>query len=455
MPEELDSGLSWRAGSGLVIAMLPIQLLMLIACTQAASLASETEMQALVAFYDLTGGSSSWRNTTGWLDDSTHHCDWHGVQCSSGTVTGISLTSNGLIGTLPDQLFALTQLTACCGALNGISGTIGQRLSVLNKMRYLQLSENALSGTMPAISSLTGLKGLWLDSMPISGTIPDQISSEFWMMIMPNRISGTIPDQITSLTLLVSLALGKGNAADFAATPLPWQSVENYQMPRTLSGTLPNTLSKLTALRYLNLFNNSISGTVVDFMGCKDMSVFRSNDNAISGTLGRVGSLQSMKNLDLFSNLVSGTLGQIGSGMQSLQLFNNSISGSIESMPDTLQYLVLHRNKLTGVLPSLQNLSALTVVMLFDNELTGKLQLPDLKSRLVTVAEIENATCDVDCDYIKAVESPVVLVQNNRLSCSIKANYTGAVNSKHSLVLPGIFRLLLLNREWSGVSHCR
>ena len=67
------------------------------------------ERAALVALHGAAGGAS-WTNK--WDLSSADHCSWYGVTCgSSGEVTRLELRSNGLKGTLPAELSALTSLT--------------------------------------------------------------------------------------------------------------------------------------------------------------------------------------------------------------------------------------------------------------------------------------------------------------------------------------------------------
>jgi hypothetical protein len=55
------------------------------------------ECSALKDIYENTGGSN-WTNKTGW-GTSASACSWHGVTCTSGHVTSISLGNNNLTGT--------------------------------------------------------------------------------------------------------------------------------------------------------------------------------------------------------------------------------------------------------------------------------------------------------------------------------------------------------------------
>jgi hypothetical protein len=63
---------------------------------------SNPEQSALIEFF-VSAKGREWTVSTGWLDPSVDHCDWHGVECgdtSGGKVVKLELSSNGLSGTL-------------------------------------------------------------------------------------------------------------------------------------------------------------------------------------------------------------------------------------------------------------------------------------------------------------------------------------------------------------------
>jgi hypothetical protein len=86
-----------------------------------------------------TGAPLPWHVQTHWLS-SYPVCLWHGVQCHEEDntlerVQSLNLTSNGLGGTLPDEL-SLLQLD----------------------IHFLDLSDNTIEGTIP--ESLSNLRNL-------------------------------------------------------------------------------------------------------------------------------------------------------------------------------------------------------------------------------------------------------------------------------------------------------
>jgi len=97
------------------------------------------ERNILELFYHGTGGSS-WKNSAGWLDDD-NYCTWYGITCADGgTVESISLASNNLVGTPPEEIFGLRGL------------------------KTLWLYSNPLTFSFAGIGKALNLKALRLDS---------------------------------------------------------------------------------------------------------------------------------------------------------------------------------------------------------------------------------------------------------------------------------------------------
>ena len=73
---------------------------------------SMPERSALIEFYVSSKGRE-WTVSTGWLDPSVDHCDWHGVECddaSGGKIVKLELPSNGLSGTMTPRIADLRHL---------------------------------------------------------------------------------------------------------------------------------------------------------------------------------------------------------------------------------------------------------------------------------------------------------------------------------------------------------
>ena len=109
---------------------------------------ASTDREALVSLYQATDGGS-WLENNNWLTDAPLDT-WHGVTTnSSGRVTALELTQNGLTGTVPAELSTLINLNELNLAENELTGTIPVALGTLANLKELNLSENELTGTIP------------------------------------------------------------------------------------------------------------------------------------------------------------------------------------------------------------------------------------------------------------------------------------------------------------------
>lgn len=122
-------------------------------CSRVTTIPPE-ECQALLAFYEATGGPgwsvntlpspSQWRR----YNDP---CTWYGVTCTLGRVTGLDLSGSELSGEVPANIDSLRYLTS------------------------LDLSDNALTGSIEFITKLENLTSVNLRGNKFSGDIPPSL----------------------------------------------------------------------------------------------------------------------------------------------------------------------------------------------------------------------------------------------------------------------------------------
>ena len=140
-----------------------------------------------------------WHHRTGWMTH-THVCEWYGVQCHrSGRVIAIHLSKNHLSGSIPRELWALSEL------------------------QHLDLSHNELQKQMPAV--------LWKPT-----GWPDLTTLD----LSHNRLTGQLPDDIGGFEQLENITLA-GNL---------------------FTGELPKSIAKLTSLKVLDLQGNNFTGPI-------------------------------------------------------------------------------------------------------------------------------------------------------------------------------------------------
>lgn len=109
--------------------------------------------------YKSTGGPQ-WKVSTGWGTDSDY-CTWYGVTCvytNHNITTHIRLAQNNLVGTIPDNIGDLADLKVIDLSGNAISGTIPESLSKLFFIiKCVQLPHTHSSPLPRAFTLLTDL----------------------------------------------------------------------------------------------------------------------------------------------------------------------------------------------------------------------------------------------------------------------------------------------------------
>jgi Leucine-rich repeat (LRR) protein len=156
-----------------------------------------------------------------------HECKWNNVICgcelpssntrlcdaaTARTVVALQLKDIGVHGRIPDDLSLLTELITIDLTSNALEGTIppswGDQLTLL---RRLNLRDNHLTGTIPSsLGALTGLTALALSSNKLNGTIPSSLgalTSLRRLNLQHNELTGLIPSSLTALPALSALYL--------------------------------------------------------------------------------------------------------------------------------------------------------------------------------------------------------------------------------------------------------
>ncbi len=285
---------------------------------------------AMVDFYNATNGPN-WTTKTNWLT-SCSPCDWYGVTCGMGErVAEIRLSNNGLSGSLPSSLSALSLFVL---ELNGnkLSGSVPAPVGKLTNLQLLSLSNNQLSGPIPTqLANMGQLEDLYLDN---------------------NQLTGPIPLSLTTNTYLAYLDLSANQ----------------------LTGPIPPSLGTMNRLQYLVLSHNQLSGSIPASLGNMPYSWGLYLDhNQLSGSIpGNIGyDVYEYGGIDLSYNQLTGTIpdslgmGRLRESLRNLRLNNNKLTGSIPASLanlTNLQDLHLDHNQLSGCFPvSLSALCGKTV----------------------------------------------------------------------------------------------
>ena len=219
---------------------------------------------------DPTTETGVWLESSNWLTKSGI-CSWHGIVCEGdsplideetdkenrnhhGLVQTMDLKLNGLKGSIPSEISALTRLNTLDLSNNDLNGSLPRSLSKLTELRslllrgneidgqipkdFLQelsnlrdlvLAENQLKGRLPSdVEHLVELRVLDIGSNELTGTVPglETLRKLRLLIFEDNQFEGKFPESLTKLTLLVDLNLGKNH----------------------FTGVLPGDLAQLTRL---------------------------------------------------------------------------------------------------------------------------------------------------------------------------------------------------------------
>ncbi|KAH7667724.1 Non-specific serine/threonine protein kinase protein, partial [Dioscorea alata] len=290
-------------------------------------------------------------------------------------LTHLSLSSNNLIGGIPNSLCDFMELIFLELSNNHLEGVIPSCLNNLTNLQYLILANNSLVGDISnsLLSPSQSLQVLHLSNNQLHGEFPSflkKCTSITTLALDYNNLSGNIPSWLgETMTSLRILTLKANN----------------------FTGNLP-LLFNLTSLHFLDFSHNSFVGSIPQSYG-NLMGMTNINDSFASNRLlikiivftkglelpyGTI--LSSLIFIDLSANNLSGQIPKEIvnlAELQNLDLSSNNLLGAIPSdigLMQKLESLDLSRNELIGLIPlSLSTLNFLGSLNLSHNNLFGKI----------------------------------------------------------------------------------
>ena len=202
---------------------------------------------ALVDLYNSTNGSG-WTDKTNWLS-ANPVSTWNGVTVTGNRVSGINLSANNLVGTIPSSIGNLSSLTQLQLFDNQLSGSIPMQIGSLLNLVTLGLENNQFSGVIPETmgnltiaTSITLGNNLLTDSVPVTFT---NLTSLEQLEVQNNRLE-VFPD-LSGIGTLTGLKL-EGNRFTFediepnlgvtSFTYSPQDSIDSYSSVSYSEGTM-------------------------------------------------------------------------------------------------------------------------------------------------------------------------------------------------------------------------
>ncbi|KAJ1288409.1 hypothetical protein BS78_02G087500 [Paspalum vaginatum] len=233
-------------GNGLLrlpTAPTSVPLLRLVLIQQLLCLASALNQDGILLLsFKLSLAADPLRSLSGWGYADATPCAWNGVVCSPDSrVVGVVLPNAQLVGPVAGELGLIEHLGHLDLSGNALNGTIPPELLRAPELRVLSLAGNGITGGLPEqVGQLRALRALNLAG---------------------NALSGAVPRNLTLLPNLTAVSL----ASNFFSGALPGGGFPALQVldvsANMLNGTLPPDLGG-AALRYVNLSSNRIAGAI-------------------------------------------------------------------------------------------------------------------------------------------------------------------------------------------------
>ncbi|PKA49672.1 putative receptor protein kinase TMK1 [Apostasia shenzhenica] len=244
---------------------------------------------------------------------------WTGVSCSGGRVSGINLRGLGLSGNLPSAISSLGGLKSLFLPGNRLTGTLPS-LGGLEVLQEISVDDNLFSSIPPDFfSGLSGLHSVSIDGNPLSPwQLPDSLADCPLTSFSASNasVSGSLPDFFDRLSSLQSLRLSYNNLTgplptSLARSPIRDLILNNQRGPK-LSGRI-DVVGQMNQLSLLWIQSNSFSGPIPDLSNLTSLQSFNARDNALTGIVpNSLTAATTLQNVTLSNNLLQGPMPVFG-----------------------------------------------------------------------------------------------------------------------------------------------
>nr|CAF04489.1 putative polygalacturonase-inhibiting protein [synthetic construct] len=279
-----------------------------------------------------------------WNPDVDCCTTWNNVECDPTTNRITSLTvfgDNRVTGQIPAQVGDLPFLeTLVLRKLPNLTGPIQPSIAKLKHLKWLRLSWNGFSGSVPGfLSQLKNLTFLELNFNNLTGSIPSSLSQlpNLASLRLRNKLTGHIPSSFGQFVGVVP---------------------DLYLSHNQLTGKIPTSLGNMDFSR-IDLSRNQLEGDASFLFGLKKTTeILDLSRNILEFDLSKVEFTKSLISLDLNHNRLTGSIPDELTQVK-LQFFNVSynrlcgqipVGGKLQSFDNTSYF---HNRCLCGTpLPS-------------------------------------------------------------------------------------------------------
>ena len=340
----------------------------------------------------------------------------------------LQLSGNKVSGHIPDSIGELAYLQVLSIGETKLTGSIPRSISRLKNLWFLDMEALRLKGNLSMLYRLNKLRFIHLSSNELTGKIPENIGEKYpnlrELLLPNNKLHGNLPQSIGMLKKLKILNVAKNK----------------------LSGLIPNDIFGLN-LKAIILSSNKFTGFEtgrfsrfrgLDMFMASNLPEFNSSLQTILTYL--LGSKKSIMQIDVSHSNVYGNLPAFVFYFQrlaSLKLASNRVSGPIPGPYSSVPYftlLDLQNNDFTGSIPTtFQRLLMLTELNVKGNK---NLKGPVESSFLTLDYEIRIKERVSDtCPMVKFAHNNGTIYSDssyyNRTYCYCDEHYFG--NGRHCI----------------------
>ncbi|KAI5323704.1 hypothetical protein L3X38_032776 [Prunus dulcis] len=255
-----------------------------------------------------------------------------------------------LAGTIPWSIFNISTIIVLSLSQNQLSGSLPANLGLgLPNLQILYLSEAGLSGVIPNFSNASMLTRLELAQNSFTGFIPSTLwvlTNLQWLKLHNNNLMiDTSTPEVNTLSCLVnlrsltilSLAANPLNALDDSFRNCSTSSLQYiYLYYCNMRGDIPIGIGNLSSLVLLSMRGNQLSGSIPTSLRLGNLQALFLTDNKLRGYIPyQLCQLDNLAYLLLSSNQLYGSIpscwGNLTASLRYLSLASNSLSSTIPS----------------------------------------------------------------------------------------------------------------------------
>ncbi|TYI91966.1 hypothetical protein E1A91_D02G032700v1 [Gossypium mustelinum] len=280
----------------------------------------------------------------------------------------VDLSHNNLSGTVPTWLLENnTKLEELILEGNSFTGPLSLSSALISNVSSIDISENKLQGQIPTgiCSTFPHLRGLFLSKNAFEGNIPlclSGIKDLSFLDLSNNQLYGKVPEELIAKGSLTILRLSNNNlsgnvAVILSANRVPYLYLDGNNFSREMTNVDVSTFEFPNSLSEIDLSNNKLHGKLPRWIGnASFLGRLAMSNNGFEGSIPME-----------FCKL---------NRLEFLDLSQNNLSGSIPSCfnPPYIEHVHLHGNRLRGPLSlAFYNSSSIVTLDLRGNNLTGSI----------------------------------------------------------------------------------